>query len=325
MLQAQIMFFATAGTISAPYLPGTEERPEFWNFDPDELAARWSATVRGIEKALQELEELRLIVRRYPDRKHHRGGIKPLLDENYLNMPDAEPKKCRPREAAIRAPKPERKLGSVVESDPIILGGELQFAPMSSPDPISSSLGANSSSPGASAYKEEEQEQTSSSQTTLESGDGSELVESAAPVELDILLRRKRAAMCNAAQGVAEGVEWANAYLARLHEDHVQFWRPKHCVPTFNQTVRALAGIAVRALPGIGEEFLRWITPKQFRLARGVGIVNSWADEFGTLIAPRPEEKNKPEREVAYGSYEQYRASGGTLSCDEWIKDQLRE
>jgi hypothetical protein len=119
---------------------------------------------------------------------------------------------------------------------------------------------------------------------------------------------------------------WADAYLARFHERHCDLWRnhASRSSPTYQQSLRVIAGIAIRALPALDEHFLAWAGTRLKR-AQSVGVVNHWANEFGRDIAPvEPAVTDEPvESSVdrSYGAYcERCALSGETpISFDAWI------
>lgn len=92
--------------------------------------------------------------------------------------------------------------------------------------------------------------------------------------------------------------------------------------------MRVLAVIAINAIPDVQEQYFAHMT-RRMTAARSVGIVDSWAREVGLALA-RCRQHREPEPEPLYmqrqrEQYAQYRASGGTLSYDEWIDAQLRD
>ncbi len=95
------------------------DSPEF--ADPDMYAMRCFTgfAERTIEAAITELERKRMIEREFPDRKHHRGGMKLRYGHfGETPLPAPKPPRCQPREAKVAAPAPIAALHASAEAQP---------------------------------------------------------------------------------------------------------------------------------------------------------------------------------------------------------------
>jgi hypothetical protein len=273
----KILLLAESETLSARINKATGERPEFWRFNTQKLADEIGVTDRAIEEALAWLEKHQMIEREHPDRRHTRGGCK-LRPDNFHAMPGVKPRTCKPREAAVTAPAPERRMVVYVGGNStaatsaamirqmfpadILIGGEVEFAPSEvvpanpgSPGTLSIADRPDSSSPAAGAYRNETEAQTSSSGASVE------------PAVLD------------------------EAYLARFSERHARLYlnAGHRSLPSRSHSKRTLAVLAA----DYGDQFLDWMeVERKCFAARSPAITDTLLKQFteAVRLMPRPVE-----------------------------------